>query len=167
LTAPIEWSIGKSAVRPREEDLIYLFIRLIMGLPGMKTKGTSLIFVNDREEVLLILRDDDPGIACPNMWDLPGGHVEDGETPMECIRREMKEELGLELEGIAPFSVVPFDDRTEFVFWIKMNVSIRGIRLTEGQRLRWFSRDEVERTPLAFGFNGILAAFFGDRSRSD
>lgn len=133
----------------------------------MKTKGTSLIFVNDREEVLLILRDDDPGIACPNMWDLPGGHVEDGETPMECIRREMKEELGLELEGMVPFSVVPFDDRTEFVFWIKMNVSIRSIRLTEGQRLRWFSRDEVERTPLAFGFNGILAAFFGDRSRSD
>lgn len=133
----------------------------------MKTKGTSLIFVNDRQEVLLILRDDDPGIAYPNMWDLPGGHVEEGETPLGCIQREMKEEMGLEIEGIAPFSVVPFDDRTEYVFWKKMNFSVRSIRLTEGQRLRWFSRDEVERTPLAFGFNRILSAFFDDSSRSD
>ena len=133
----------------------------------MKTKGTSLIFVNDRQEVLLILRDDDPGIAYPNMWDLPGGHVEEGETPLGCIQREMKEEMGLEIEGIAPFSVVPFDDRTEYVFWTKMNLSVLSIRLTEGQRLRWFSRDEVERTPLAFGFNRILSAFFDDSSRSD
>jgi 8-oxo-dGTP diphosphatase len=133
----------------------------------MKTKGTSLIFVNDRQEVLLILRDDDPGIAYPNMWDLPGGHVEEGETPLGCIQREMKEEMGLEIEGIAPFSVVPFDDRTEYVFWKKMNFSVHSIRLTEGQRLRWFSRDEVERTPLAFGFNRILSAFFDDSSRSD
>jgi 8-oxo-dGTP diphosphatase len=133
----------------------------------MKTKGTSLIFVNDRQEVLLILRDDDPGIAYPNMWDLPGGHVEEGETPLGCIQREMKEEMGLEIEGIAPFSVVPFDDRTEYVFWKKMNFSVHSIRLTEGQRLRWFSRDEVERTPLAFGFNRILSVFFDDSSRSD
>lgn len=111
------------------------------------------------------MRDDDPGIPYPNMWDLPGGHVEDGETPRECICREMKEEMGLELEGIEPLSVVQFDDRTEYVFWKKMNLAVDSIRLTEGQRLRWFSRDEVERTPLAYGFNQILTAFFRDAWR--
>jgi 8-oxo-dGTP diphosphatase len=138
-----------------------------MNLSGIKPKGTSMIFVNDRKEVLLFLRDDDPGIPYPNMWDLPGGHVEEGETPLECICREMKEEMGLELEGIEPFSVVPFDDRTEYVFWKKMNLAVDSIRLTEGQRLRWFNRDEVERTPLAYGFNRILTAFFSDSSRSN
>ena len=136
-----------------------------MKLIGMKPKGTSLIFVNDREQVLLFLRDDNPAIPYPDMWDLPGGHVEDGETPKLCIRREMKEELGLEIKGIQPFSVVQFDDRTEYVFWKRMNLAIDGIRLTEGQRMRWFSRDEAESTPLAFGFNSILSAFFRDLSR--
>lgn len=131
----------------------------------MKPKGSSLIFVNDLEQVLLFLRDDNPDIPYPNMWDLPGGHVENGETPRECICREMKEEMGLDIDGIEPFSVVQFEDRTEYVFWKRMNLAINRIRLTEGQRLRWFSRDEVERTPLAYGFNPILAAFFSDVSR--
>jgi 8-oxo-dGTP diphosphatase len=126
----------------------------------MKPKGTSLIFINDREQVLLLLRDDNPRIPYANMWDLPGGHVEEGESPQECICREMKEELGLDLEGVVPFSVVEFEDRTEYVFWKGMNLAIDGIKLTEGQRLRWFSQAEVERTSLAFGFNRILTAFF-------
>jgi 8-oxo-dGTP diphosphatase len=128
----------------------------------MKPKGTSLIFVNDREQVLLLLRDANPRIPCANMWDLPGGHVEEGESPMECICREIKEELGLDLEGVEPFSVVEFEDRTEHVFWKGMNLAIDGIKLAEGQRLRWFTRAEVEKTPLAFDFNHVLAAFFRD-----
>ena len=120
--------------------------------------------VNYRQQVLLLLRDNIPGIPFPNTWDLPGGHVEAGETPRECICREIKEEMGLDLEGIAPFSVVEFEDRTEYTFWKAVNLDIGSIKLTEGQRLRWFSRAEMERTPLAFGFNGILAAFFGDGS---
>jgi 8-oxo-dGTP diphosphatase len=131
----------------------------------MKPKGTSLIFVNDQGQVLLLLRDNTPGIPCANMWDLPGGHVEEGETPRECICREMKEELGLDLEGVEPFSVMEFEDRTEYVFWKGMNLAIDRIRLTEGQRLRWFSRTEAEGTPLAFGFNDVLAAFFRDVPR--
>ena len=130
----------------------------------MKPSGTSLIIINDRQEVLLLLRDDIPGIPCPNMWDLPGGHVEEGETPRECILREIKEEMGLELEGIASYSVVEFEDRTEYTFWKAMNLDIARIRLTEGQRLQWFNRADAERTPLAFGFNGVLAAFFRDHT---
>ena len=135
-----------------------------MNLFGIIPKGTSLIFVNDRGQVLLLLRDDKPAIPYPNMWDLPGGRVEDGETPKVCIRREMREELGLEIEDIQPFAVVRFDDRTEYVFWKRMNLAIDSIRLTEGQRMRWFSRHEVERTQLAFGFNSVLSAFFRDLS---
>jgi len=37
----------------------------------MKRKGTSIIFVNDKKQILLLLRDDMPGIPYPtNMWDV-------------------------------------------------------------------------------------------------
>jgi len=57
-----------------------------------KHSGASIIFVNDHKQVLLLLRDDKPGLPYRNMWDVPGGHIELGETPKQCIMREMKEE---------------------------------------------------------------------------
>jgi len=126
----------------------------------MKRKGTSIIFVNDKRQVLLFLRDDKPDIPYPNMWDVPGGHVEDKETPEQCIVREMKEEMGLNLEEFQLLSVMEFTDRTEYTFWKKANLDIRKINLQEGQKLKWFTESEAKNTQLAYGFNEIVDDFF-------
>ena len=54
--------------------------------------------------VAAVLRDGDRVLLChrspgrrwyPDVWDLPGGHVEDGEDPKEGLVRELREELGI------------------------------------------------------------------------
>ncbi len=57
----------------------------------------------NKKEVLIFLRDNTQEIPYPNMWDVLGGHVELDETPKECIIREMKEEIGLDLEIFSCF----------------------------------------------------------------
>ncbi len=51
--------------------------------------GAGIILLNSNNEVILLLRDDKAGIPFSNMWDIPGGMVEVGETPEEAARREM------------------------------------------------------------------------------
>ena len=126
----------------------------------MQIQGCSIIFLNRKGKVLLQLRDDIPSIPYPNQWDLPGGRVERDETPEACIVREMKEEIGLALEGFELFVITQMPDRTEFTFWKRADLDIGAIELTEGQRLRWFTAAETRSIPLAFGFNQVLAAFF-------
>jgi len=126
----------------------------------MKRKGTSIIFVNDQRKVLLLLRDDKPTIPYPNMWDVPGGHVDDGETPEQCIVREMKEEMDLTLDEFERLSVMEFTDRVEYTFWKRVNLDIEKIDLREGQRLRWFTELEARNSKLAYGFNEIIDDFF-------
>jgi 8-oxo-dGTP pyrophosphatase MutT (NUDIX family) len=43
----------------------------------------------------------------PDSWDLPGGHVVDGEVPRAALARELHEELGITVDVVGePFAYV-------------------------------------------------------------
>ena len=107
-----------------------------------------------------MLRDDKPEIAYPNMWDLPGGHVEENETPEECIRREMVEEIETDVSECRRHAVYDFPDRVEYLFFMEFNTEPEAITLHEGQKLSWFSYEEVQNLTLAYGFDLVLKDFF-------
>ena len=125
----------------------------------MKHHGCSIIFYNSEDEILLFLRDDKNSIPYPNTWDLLGGHLEAGESPEECIIREMKEELNLDLINFSKFAQIEFHDRTEHTFLKKLDVDTTELSLSEGQKLGWFSIKAIDEIDLAFGFKPLVDLF--------
>jgi len=123
-------------------------------------RGCSIIFINRHHEVLLFLRDAIKQIPYPNMWDIPGGHIEPGESPKECIIREMKEEIEYNLQDFSLFSVTEFDNRREYTFWKKEEFDLKKTPLNEGQCLKWFTYAEICSIKLACCFNKVLDDFF-------
>ena len=59
-------------------------------------QGVKVALINNGK-VLTVLRDNIPNIPYPNMWDLAGGGRENEESPYETMRREVLEELNIEI----------------------------------------------------------------------
>ncbi|EAX47152.1 NUDIX hydrolase [Thermosinus carboxydivorans Nor1] len=56
---------------------------------------TAAIIINDGK-VLIAQRAENQKLA--GKWEFPGGKIESGETPEECLIREINEELGINIE---------------------------------------------------------------------
>ena len=63
-------------------------------ISDMEFDGAKLALISNNR-ILTLLRDDRPDIPFPAMWDFPGGGSEEGETPEECVLRELNEEFGV------------------------------------------------------------------------
>ena len=70
----------------------------------MKAESSNIILLNSEKRVLFYLRDDKPTLLYPNRWALPGGYREEGETPEQCILREIEEELGVKFGEVTLFT---------------------------------------------------------------
>jgi ADP-ribose pyrophosphatase YjhB (NUDIX family) len=105
----------------------------------------SALILDDEGRVLLSRRAGDPG---KGMWDIPGGFIEEGEEPLEALRRELGEETSLE---IGPIEFLGgFADRygndgisTLNLYWSARIVSGEPSPADDVADLRWFSPDEL------------------------
>ena len=61
-----------------------------------------------KDEKLLILKRASDDVQKPDIWEIPGGRLELGEDPREGIKRETKEETGLDVEVLHPINVRHF-----------------------------------------------------------
>ena len=67
------------------------------------TLGTVGMLVNENQEVLLVEHRFHPDTP----WGLPGGLLEGDESPQNCVEREIKEELNLDVVATRPIAVRP------------------------------------------------------------
>ena len=125
--------------------------------------GAGILLLNRNNEVLLLLRDDKVDIPFPNMWDIPGGKIEDNEIPIETIRREMMEEMSIkDLGEIQLFKIITSENITDYIFWKRLDLNTSEIDLQEGQRVEYFNLERIRKTRLAFNYNKVLEEFFSE-----
>ena len=62
---------------------------------GNPAPTASAVILDDAGRVLLARRAGDPGAG---LWDLIGGFIEEGEDPLDALRREVREELTVDVE---------------------------------------------------------------------
>lgn len=59
----------------------------------MKTKVVLTGILKDNDLLLIVKRNENDDLY-PGAWEFPGGHLEDGETLKDGLKRELEEEIG-------------------------------------------------------------------------
>ena len=85
------------------------------------------VLINDEDKVL-ILRSSDKNEKHAGEWDLPGGHIHEGEGDIDGLKREVKEETALD---IANPEMILHDGRKKFYKTRSLNLSGLTIRLIQ------------------------------------
>jgi len=115
-----------------------------------------VFLVNDKDEVLLLKR----GMTAPWMpgkWNLPGGTVDPGETPIEAAVREAQEEASVTPLDLLPISVTYHDWGSLHLYVSRRWVG--DLKMTwESSDMRWVPIGQAVRYDLVPGIAEPMAA---------
>jgi 8-oxo-dGTP diphosphatase len=119
-----------------------------MTKPILLVAAAALI---DRDNRVLISKRPE-GKSLAGLWEFPGGKVDAGETPEEALRRELKEELDIEVceTCLAPFT---FASHSYETFHLLMPLFLcrnweGDITPREGQEVAWVRANRLAGYPM-------------------
>ena len=136
--------------------------------------------VDSHRVVVAMLRRGDEVLLChrspdrqwyPNVWDFPGGHVEDGEQPKQALRREILEEIGVDVRAVKGPPLLELSDPVtgfDQSLWLVEEWSghVENLQPREHDEIGWFRSADVRNLTLAHeAYGGLLAGILSDSSR--
>ncbi len=125
-----------------------------------KIIGVAVIW---NEQGLILIDRRLPRGAMGGLWEFPGGKIEANETVEECIRREIAEELGIEIEVNDSLITI---DHTYSQF--RVTLKVHHCRYLSGEpqtlecdEIRWVKVEELEQFTFPEANSQIIAALQG------
>jgi NAD+ diphosphatase len=110
----------------------------------------SALLTDEAGRLLLARRAYEPFLG---LWDLPGGDVDESEHPLDALRRELREETGLEVEPLELFGIwmdqygpSPDDPWTLNMYWTARPLGGELRPADDVADLAWFSPDDLPPT---------------------
>lgn len=117
--------------------------------------ASGAIIINEKNQILLSEKNLKPYIG---QWDIIGGFLKDGEHPEDGIRREVKEEIGVDIEIIKLFGVYMgqyylgkniYKNTLNFYYICRIKNGNPKI-IEEISKLKWFYRKNIPYDKMAF-----------------
>jgi len=130
----------------------------------MKTRLIVHSLVTNENSEILLLRRSKYNDVLPNLWDIPGGSVEENETVIQALARKLLEEAGIKVKNEQIFFFQENLDLAKDTHFIKLIYlsdldSSNQVRLNkeEHDRYRWVSPKKTEDLDLVDYLKDCLA----------
>lgn len=105
----------------------------------------NIFIENDKGEFLIQKTSKEKG----GLFSTTGGHVDSGETPLETIKREVKEELGINIdnEKIEDLGFMLYDMPLRYLFYLKKNINIDelNVQIEEVEYAKYMSVQDINK----------------------
>jgi 8-oxo-dGTP diphosphatase len=114
----------------------------------MKVVAAALVRSGSAPQVLIAQRP--VGKWQAGRWEFPGGKIEAGESPRHALARELREELGVEVQGaqaLGQFAHTYADRSVEIDLWLVTQFTGEPSGL-DGQALRWVTPQQLSACDL-------------------
>jgi mutator protein MutT len=121
----------------------------------------SAAVIEDHGRYFVTRRQD--GVHLEGYWEFPGGKCEEGESVIDCLKRELKEELGAEITiGDEILSVAhDYPDRRVELHFLACTFVNAPMPLL-GQEMRWVAREELPDLPFPPADEALIARLATD-----
>ena len=137
---------------------------------GEFRQSVHLWIQNDKGEFLIQKRTMTKKVF-PGAWSITGGAVDAGETSLCAVKRECKEELGIDLDENKMTLVMSFRRELDFVdvYWLNQNVDLKDIvmeprevddvKYVSIEELRQMMKDGVFTPSVTFYYDFLLKTY--------